>query len=127
MPTLRVHVHTPGRSLPGVLTTEDPASSYGTPVLLLDGGPSHGGELVPFGPRDVFRYGPAGGTTVRGGPRGTARSRTNSTGPRWTGGRSDIWQRPPSFALASPRAGGWRASSTEPTFRGRAGTAITSE
>ena len=61
MPTARVTLHLPGRTVPATLSTDHSASSYGQPVLILDDpGPSYAeGEDVPHGPADMTRHGVA--------------------------------------------------------------------
>lgn len=61
MSTLDVRILLPGRHVPATLSTDDPASSHGRPVLLTEGGVSYRrGELVAFGVGDVGPHGITG-------------------------------------------------------------------
>lgn len=58
MPTTTVTIHLPGRTVPATLSTDHSASTYGVPVLVMEGGPSFAeGQEVSHGVGDVTTYG----------------------------------------------------------------------
>ena len=107
MPVLPVHVHAGGETIPATLTTEHAASSYGQPVLLMNGGPSHGGESTPYGPGDVTRWGVAASLLLEAAhPPGEGASPLLD---RWNASCASLREREglPSMALTFLEAGGW--------------------
>ena len=107
MPVLHVHVHAGGETIPATLSTEHAASSYGQPVLLLDGGPSHRGDPTPYGPGDVTRWGVAASLLLE-----AAHPRAEGALPlldRWNASCASLREREglPTMAETFLEAGGW--------------------